>query len=153
MKYILFGFFFAIAFIFSSCTSQKSSDVASVIQNEENASEKLLFLNWKNRGFGASEPDWIYPLNENDFAVLRSDFSEKVDGKVVVALVAFGNNVDALENKIRLHAFDVAAGKATPVVSSWVKLKESIDGSSYMVSAVYAFEPNSVYVFDAVIRL
>ncbi len=157
IEHILYGLLLIPAVLFGSCVSRKTAEVRniqqpvknSVVHGDSSAALSVL-VNWKNRGFGSAEPVWLHPLFEKNFEPFRTAFPESA-GKILAAVAASGNDLDALESKVLQHAFDTAAGKPDLLVKSWITIRSARGELFYEAAAVYLFEKNTDFESDTLI--
>ena len=87
---------------------------------------------------------------EKNFAPFRTAFPESA-GKILAAVAASGNDLDALESKVLQYAFDTAAGKPDLLVKSWITIRSASGELFYEAAAVYSFEKNTDFESDTLI--
>ncbi len=93
-----------LLFIFSSVACASNSAGASYNEKKQ-STKKLLFEDWKYKGFGQALPLWFEAAYNGDEEALRASVDE-LNGRQIKILTARGFNSDQADRALRLKLAD-----------------------------------------------
>ena len=114
--------------VLASCATTSAGDTHI---EKKQGQKKLLFEDWKYKGFGQKLPDWVEAAYHNKTdKIIHSD--GELNGKELLILRGEGINSDQAERNLEL-AESVISEEYTFFDSSWVR----IDAGEYVALAIY----------------
>ena len=111
-----------IFFCLSSCASTPSGDTKDIHNEKKQNQKKLLFEDWKYKGFGQLLPDWFEAAYKGDVEEVRRKISVPEEHKIEI-VTAQGINSDQA-NKSLWQKLVVKAELFELYDSIWVLLSE-----------------------------
>ena len=111
-----------IFFCLSSCASTPSGDTKDIHNEKKQNQKKLLFEDWKYKGFGQLLPDWFEAAYKGDVEEVRRKISVPEEHKIEI-VTAQGINSDQA-NKSLWQKLVVKAELFELYDSTWVLLSE-----------------------------
>lgn len=121
--------FLSLLFIImlASCATTSAGD--NHIEKKQ-TSEKLLFEDWKYRGFGQEMPVWLEAAFENDVSAVKNAVPELSDKEVVIVR-AEGINSDHADKILKIKEEELSSDFIL-YDSSW-----ALSGETYIALAVF----------------
>lgn len=121
--------FLSLLFIImlASCATTSAGD--NHIEKKQNP-EKLLFEDWKYRGFGQEMPVWLEAAFENDVSAVKNAVPELSDKEVVIVR-AEGINSDQADKILKIKEEELSSDFIL-YDSSW-----ALSGETYIALAVF----------------
>lgn len=114
--------------VLASCTTTSAGDTHI---EKKQGQKKLLFEDWKYKGFGQKLPDWVEAAYHNKTdKIIHSD--GELNGKELLILRGEGINSDQAERNLELAESGISE-EYTFFDSSWVR----IDAGEYVALAIY----------------
>lgn len=114
--------------VLASCATTSAGDTHI---EKKQGQKKLLFEDWKYKGFGQKLPDWVEAAYHNKTdKIIHSD--GKLNGKELLILRGEGVNSDQAERNLELAESGISE-EYTFFDSSWVR----IDAGEYVALAIY----------------
>ena len=126
----LFRTFALLLFIIMLASCATTSAGGNHIEKKQNQ-EKLLFEDWKYRGFGQKLPDWVEAAYHNKTDKIIHVIQE-LNGKEILILRGEGVNSDQAERNLEL----AESGLSEEYIffdSSWIR----IEAGEYVALAIY----------------
>ena len=131
----LFRLFLLLLFIISTAACASTDNITATEQTKSQATgaankekkqkqKKLLFEDWKYKGFGQPLPDWFEAAYKGDEAELRKQIKELEGGEFII-LSAEGINSDQAEKSLKIKIEDISS-EYTLYASSWVMLEDKL---------------------------
>ena len=111
----------------ASCATTSAGD--NHIEKKQ-TSEKLLFEDWKYRGFGQEMPVWLEAAFENDVSAVKNAVPELSDKEVVIVR-AEGINSDHADKILKIKEEELSSDFIY-YDSSW-----ALSGETYIALAVF----------------
>ena len=121
-----------IFFCLSSCASTPSGDTKDIHNEKKQNQKKLLFEDWKYKGFGQPLPDWFEAAYKGDLEEVQRKIAVSEDYKIKI-ITAQGINSDQA-NKSLWQKLSEKAELFELYDSSWALLGEkeaSANNNSY----------------------
>ena len=114
--------------VLASCATTSAGDTHI---EKKQGQKKLLFEDWKYKGFGQKLPDWVEAAYHNKTdKIIHSD--GELNGKELLILRGKGINSDQAERNLELAESGIPE-EYTFFDSSWVR----IDAGEYVALAIY----------------
>lgn len=114
--------------VLASCATTSAGDTHI---EKKQGQKKLLFEDWKYKGFGQKLPDWVEAAYHNKTdKIIYSD--GELNGKELLILRGEGVNSDQAERNLELAESGISE-EYTFFDSSWVR----IDAGEYVALAIY----------------
>lgn len=114
--------------VLASCATTSAGDTHI---EKKQGQKKLLFEDWKYKGFGQKLPDWVEAAYHNKTdKIIHSD--GELNGKELLILRGKGINSDQAERNLELAESGISE-EYTFFDSSWVR----IDAGEYVALAIY----------------
>ena len=114
--------------VLASCATTSAGDTHI---EKKQGQKKLLFEDWKYKGFGQKLPDWVEAAYHNKTdKIIHSD--GELNGKELLILRSEGINSDQAERNLELAESGISE-EYTFFDSSWVR----IDAGEYVALAIY----------------
>ncbi len=114
--------------VLASCATTSAGDTHI---EKKQGQKKLLFEDWKYKGFGQKLPDWVEAAYHNKTdKIIHSD--GVLNGKELLILRGEGINSDQAERNLELAESGISE-EYTFFDSSWVR----IDAGEYVALAIY----------------
>ncbi len=114
--------------VLASCATTSADDTHI---EKKQGQKKLLFEDWKYKGFGQKLPDWVEAAYHNKTdKIIHSD--GELNGKELLILRGEGVNSDQAERNLELAESGISE-EYTFFDSSWVR----IDAGEYVALAIY----------------
>ena len=114
--------------VLASCATTSAGDTHI---EKKQGQKKLLFEDWKYKGFGQKLPDWVEAAYHNKTdKIIHSD--RELNGKELLILRGEGINSDQAERNLELAESGISE-EYTFFDSSWVR----IDAGEYVALAIY----------------
>ena len=126
----LFRTFALLLFIImlASCATTSAGDTHI---EKKQGQKKLLFEDWKYRGFGQKLPDWVEAAYHNKTDKIIHSIQE-LNGKEILILRGEGVNSDQAERNLELAESGLSE-EYTFFDSSWIR----IEAGEYVALAIY----------------
>ncbi len=130
-----------LLFIFSTLACASTSE-AGAYNEKKQSPKRLLFEDWKYKGFGKALPLWFEAAYNGDEEALRASVDELSDHQIKI-LTARGVNSDQADKALRLKLADISDFKLYD--SCWALLGqkaalEDINEYPYFAAAVLYIE-------------
>lgn len=105
---LLLSLLFIIMLASCATTSAGASDINSDITIEKKQSKKkLLFKDWKYKGFGHPLPAWFEAAYKNDVSGIKKSASNLLDSEIVI-LKGEGINSDQAEKVLKIRQEEIS---------------------------------------------
>ncbi|MBS7266605.1 MAG: hypothetical protein MSH65_10730 [Spirochaetia bacterium] len=114
--------------VLASCATTSAGDTHI---EKKQGQKKLLFEDWKYKGFGQKLPDWVEAAYHNKTDKIIH-FDGELNGKELLILRGEGINSDQAERNLELAESGISE-EYTFFDSSWVR----IDAGEYVALAIY----------------
>lgn len=128
-----------LLFIIFTASCATTSSTAANKEKKQN-DQKLLFEDWKYRGFGQQEPVWLEAAYKNDLSLIKKNLPELSDKEILI-LTAYGINSDQADRLLKIKEGELPSDFIL-YDSSWVLLSENertahAEGETYAALAVF----------------
>ncbi len=125
--YLLLPMLFVM--LLASCVSVPSA-TSDINIDKKQSKKKLLFSDWKYKGFGQSLPDWFEAAYNNEVRKVRKT-DAVLAGKEIKILSAEGVNIDQADNILKIKCEELSSDFVF-YDASWAR----IDAEHYVALAV-----------------
>ena len=98
-----------IFFCLSSCASTPAGEAKDIHNEKKQNHKKLLFEDWKYRGFGQTLPEWFEPAYEDNLVKIKKSVQQLSSCEIVI-LRGEGINADQAERVMELEKPGVPEG-------------------------------------------